>query len=276
VIGVACPVRGCQEGLTRGARVWSCPRGHSFDVARSGYVNLLQPQDSRSRHPGDSRQVATARRRVLEGGHGAALAGALLGLLADHPPPPNPALLDIGCGEGYLLEAVATGICAEAHGLDISAAAVDLAARRHPGGTWIVANADRTLPYPDGSFDLIMSLTAVRNPVEYRRVLKPAGLALLAVPGPDDLIELRRTVLGEGILIDRMAGALAALAGFLEPVDQRVFRQKSVFDPDGLRDLLVTTYRGLRHSRRGAVDNLRTLEVTLSRDIALLRPVRGD
>ena len=32
-----------------------CPRGHAFDVARSGYVNLLQPQDRRS--PGQSHAI---------------------------------------------------------------------------------------------------------------------------------------------------------------------------------------------------------------------------
>ena len=37
-----------------------CPRGHSFDVARSGYINLLQPQERRSRNPGDSADAVAA------------------------------------------------------------------------------------------------------------------------------------------------------------------------------------------------------------------------
>ena len=40
-----CPVRGCHLGLTRDERRVFCPHGHSFDIARSGYVNLLEPQD---------------------------------------------------------------------------------------------------------------------------------------------------------------------------------------------------------------------------------------
>ena len=40
-----CPVRNCHLPLARDGRRLVCAGGHSFDVARSGYVNLLQPQD---------------------------------------------------------------------------------------------------------------------------------------------------------------------------------------------------------------------------------------
>ena len=49
-----CPVRDCRMALPREERRLLCPRGHSFDVARSGYINLLQPQDRRSKRPGDT------------------------------------------------------------------------------------------------------------------------------------------------------------------------------------------------------------------------------
>ena len=49
-----CPVRDCHLALVREERRLLCPRGHSFDVARSGYINLLQPQERRSKQPGDT------------------------------------------------------------------------------------------------------------------------------------------------------------------------------------------------------------------------------
>ena len=49
-----CTVRDCREQLLREERRMVCPRGHSFDIARRGYVNLLQPQDRRSKKPGDT------------------------------------------------------------------------------------------------------------------------------------------------------------------------------------------------------------------------------
>ena len=34
----------CGETLTKEERTWRCEKGHSFDVARQGYVNLLPVQ----------------------------------------------------------------------------------------------------------------------------------------------------------------------------------------------------------------------------------------
>ena len=61
-----CPVRDCHMALVREERRLFCQRGHSFDVARSGYINLLQPQDRRSKHPGDTVAAVAARRGVQE------------------------------------------------------------------------------------------------------------------------------------------------------------------------------------------------------------------
>lgn len=54
-VALLCPVRGCGAPLARSGRALACLRGHGFDLARSGYTNLLQPQDpfpgARSPHP---------------------------------------------------------------------------------------------------------------------------------------------------------------------------------------------------------------------------------
>jgi 23S rRNA (guanine745-N1)-methyltransferase len=62
-----CPVRDCHMALGRAERRLLCPRGHSFDVARSGYINLLQPQERRSKQPGDTVAAVAARRRLQTG-----------------------------------------------------------------------------------------------------------------------------------------------------------------------------------------------------------------
>src|SRR3954468_15403365 len=77
VITLICPVRHCGAALERRERSLVCSQGHSFDLARSGYCNLLQPQDRRSKNPGDSRAAVEARRRLLDAGYGAALLAAL-------------------------------------------------------------------------------------------------------------------------------------------------------------------------------------------------------
>lgn len=276
MVRLLCPVRGCGETLEPADRSWRCPRGHSFDVARSGYLNLLQPQDRRSKHPGDPPAAVAARRRFHDAGHEEPLLRALLDIASALPLPQRPAVLDVGCGDGYHLGSLAAAREMEAHGLDLSVPAIDLAARRCPGPLWVVANADRFLPYAPGSFDLLMSLTARMSPAELRRVAAPGGRLLVAVPGADDLVELREAVLGEGRLRDRSERTIGDFAGRFELESQRSVRYRVHLDAAGLADLLALTYRGARESRRGRLADLAGLEVTLSRDLLVFKGASGE
>src|SRR5271169_5345193 len=135
-----CPVRDCHLGLAREERRVFCPRGHSFDAARSGYINLLQPQDRRSKQPGDSTDAVAARRRLHDRGVTAPLLRGISDAVAAQP---GDIVLDAGCGDGFYLGTMALGATASdigfaAHGVDISIPAVNAAARRFPCCEWIV------------------------------------------------------------------------------------------------------------------------------------------
>src|SRR5580658_1953433 len=182
-----CPVRNCQLALEREERRLHCANGHSFDVARSGYVNLLQPQDRRSAQPGDTPAAVAARRRLHDRGVTAPLLDAIGDFVGAST---GDVVLDAGCGDGYYLGTLAQRTGCDAHGIDISIPAVDAAARRYPACEWIVANADRIVPYADRSFSLVMSITARMNASEFRRVVRDDGRLLVAVPAPDDFVEL--------------------------------------------------------------------------------------
>ncbi|MER7457166.1 putative RNA methyltransferase [Micromonospora sp. NPDC126480] len=71
-----CPV--CRESLagtgTGTARALRCPRRHSFDVARQGYVNLLA---GRAPHAGDTAEMIAARADFLAAGHYDLISAAL-------------------------------------------------------------------------------------------------------------------------------------------------------------------------------------------------------
>ncbi len=212
-----------------------------------------------------------ARRRLLEAGYGEGLLRALREEIAALGLRPGAAVLDVGCGEGYYLGSLAAEIDLEGHGVDLSVPAVDLAARRYPGITWIVANADRFLPYAPGSFDLVLALDSRLNPGEMRRVLAPGGRLVVAVPAPDDLVELRVAVLGEGVLRDRLERAAGLLASDFELEERRTVRQQARLDAAALRDALAATYRGARESRQARVEALGEMEVTLAHDLARFR-----
>ena len=251
-----CPVRECQMALVREERRVLCARGHSFDVARSGYINLLQPQDRRSKQPGDTTTAVAGRRRL----HDLGVTEPLLNGLAEFiSASSSDTVLDAGCGDGFYLGSLARQTGFSAHGVDISIPAVDSAARRYPGCEWIVANADRVVPYAASSFSIVMSITARMNPGEFRRVLRDGGRLLIAIPAPDDLIELRGT--GR----DRVARTLETFAHGFKLVDQRRATTTSDLDAAAVEDVLHSIYRPMRRQQADA------MSLTLSLDLLLFR-----
>jgi 23S rRNA (guanine745-N1)-methyltransferase len=211
--------------------------------------------------------MALARRRLYEAGYHAPLLAALAAAV-----PADANVLDVGCGEGSALLALSRQVPLVAHGTDISAPAVDLAARALPEALWTVANADRFLPYASGAFNRVLSLTARLNPEEFRRVLEPDGRLLVAVPGEDDLVELREAVLGEGVRRSRWERAREELAPLFTLESHQEVRWRIELGPGSLRDLLAATYRGARASQRERVAALATREVTMSRALLTFRP----
>lgn len=70
-----CPV--CGSFMQHRGRAWSCSQGHSFDMAKSGYVNLLPANRKHAKNPGDNAVMMRARKRFLDAGHYAPLLQAL-------------------------------------------------------------------------------------------------------------------------------------------------------------------------------------------------------
>lgn len=237
-------------------------------MARSGYCNLLQPTDRRSRTPGDSAEAVAARRRLSECGGSAA---AFLDAIAAARPPHSEAILDVGCGDGFHLAQLAAP---HRHGIDISVAAIDAAAKRYRDCCFFVANADRFVPYADASFDLILSITARMNSAEFRRVVRDDGHLLVAVAAPDDLIELRAAILGNAEQRDRTETAIATFANDFTLIETRRSSVTQHLDREAIRDVMTSSYRAMRTREREKLAAIDALDVTFSRDLLLFAPAR--
>lgn len=252
-----CSVRDCHMELAREDRRVFCPRGHSFDIARSGYINLLQPQDRRSRQPGDTADAVAARRRL----HDRGVTEPLLGAIADiSSVTAGDIVLDAGCGDGFYLGTMAREIGFEAHGVDISVPAVEAGARRYPKCEWIVANADRFLPYADRSFSVVLSITGRMNATEFRRVLGDGGRLMVAIPAPEDLIELRGT--GR----DRVDRTVETFQRDFALVDRRKVVALADLEELAVHDVLVSIYRPMQSAP------VEAMRLTFSLDLLLFKP----
>jgi len=253
-MSILCTVRTCHEPLSREERRLVCPRGHSFDVARSGYINLLQPQERRSKQPGDAAEAVAARRRLHDRGVTTPLLDAI-GDVANIGSDDD--VLDAGCGDGFYLGSLAHRSGCTAHGIDISIPAIDAAARRYPDCEWIVGNADRFVPYANAAFTRVLSITARMNSAEFRRVLRDDGRLLVAIPAPDDLVELR------GAGRDRVARTVETFANEFKLVDQRRATTIADLDREAVHDILLSIYRPR------PVEKVNAMRVTFSLDLLL-------
>ncbi|MEQ1869651.1 MAG: putative RNA methyltransferase [Vicinamibacterales bacterium] len=269
---LACTVRGCGQPLERTPLTWTCPRGHSFDIARAGYVNLLQPQDRRSMEAGDARSAVDARARLFERGIGQHVIDAVVSAITTTGDIHSRSVVaELGSGTGHLLDAVHARFGAHCIGIDLAIRAVEIAARRASSVQWVVANADRRLPLLDGRVDLLLSINARRNPSEAARVLTPEGRLLVGIPADDDLIELREAVQGGAMARERVGQLVDEHSTHFSVVGRSSVRETRTCAKESLEDLLLGTYRGGRHANAARVSALETLEVTLATELVEFR-----
>lgn len=274
MVTLVCPVKNCGQSLQPAEKMFVCKNSHTFDIARSGYCNLLQSNDRRSLHPGDTKEMVQARRRFVDRGHAAPLAGELIKLIGGYKTSGRFSVLDAGCGEGYFLGSILSAFPgAEAWGVDISSPAVETASRKYPDCHWIVANADRLMPFAEGSFDVVMSVTARKNAPEFRRVIGPGGRLIVVVPGEDDQIELRDAVMGEGARKDRKESTLAHFERDFTMEREMALRYTMHLDAEALHDLFALSYRGARRQAAERLALISRLDVTLSYRIFCFSPL---
>lgn len=180
----------CGSALDRQGGAARCAAGHSFDVARQGYLSLL-PGDAEL-GTADTAQMVTARERFLGAGHFDPVAEALaVEVERALERGPDGCILDLGAGTGWWLSRVLEAAPGRAGlALDLSKHALRRAARAHERIGAVAADAWHPLPVRDGQVALALSVFAPRNGAEIARVLSPAGALIVVAPTDRHLIEL--------------------------------------------------------------------------------------
>jgi 23S rRNA (guanine745-N1)-methyltransferase len=185
-----CPV--CAGALEADERALRCPAGHSFDIARQGYVSLFAGAGRAGE--ADTAAMVEAREAFLAAGHYARLSEALTEEAraeTEADPGGRCAIVDLGAGTGRHLADLLDGL-PERRGIaiDASSAALRRAARAHPRAAAVGADVWRALPLRDRVASVILSVFAPRNPPEMARVLAPGGTVLAVTPTTRHLYEL--------------------------------------------------------------------------------------
>ncbi|HEX6933632.1 MAG TPA: methyltransferase domain-containing protein [Streptosporangiaceae bacterium] len=184
----------CGAAMATAERTLRCGAGHSFDIARQGYVSLLQPGVRGS--GGDTAAMVRARQEFLATGQYAPVAAALADAAARawRPGPDAPGCVaDVGAGTGYYLAAVLERLPGAAGlALDLSRYALRQAARAHERIGAVGCDAWRPLPVGDAAAGVVLNVFAPRDGAELRRILRPDGVLLMVTPAEGHLAELTR------------------------------------------------------------------------------------
>lgn len=178
-----CPV--CGKRLLADAQALRCLEGHTFDISRQGYVNLL---------PGKGAfypvELFRNRRFIFDRGFYAPLLARMEELILRYAKSEKPVVLDAGCGEGYYAGNLLRERDCVKIAFDISREAVQLGAQRYEDVAFIVADLKR-IPLPAHSVDCVLDVLTPADYSEFARVLKKSGCVIKAIPGEYYLQELR-------------------------------------------------------------------------------------
>ncbi|MFY7003618.1 putative RNA methyltransferase [Acinetobacter pittii] len=260
-----CPV--CRQSLNLTERTWRCEQGHSYDVAKQGYVNLHVVQHKHSKNPGDTPESVDARRAFLQGGYYQPLQQAVVALLKQLD---VKSILDIGCGEGYYTSAMQQ-VVEQCVGVDIAKNAVQRAAKLNTEVTWVVGTG-ATLPVLDQSMDACTSLFSPIPQAEIARVLKDEGYLIVVTPASEHLYAMREALF-EQVNPHTPEKFVEQLQDLFELKQEQIIDAPFVLDQQALKNLIAMTPYAYKASpeRRLRLEQQLQLEVTASFQIYIFQ-----
>lgn len=276
---LACPV--CDAELTIHPTAAICPNAHSFDRARSGYLNLLLSNKKQSAEPGDSPAMMQSRRAFLRGGYYdemAAAANAAVGEIAAGREGLH--IADLGCGEGFFTARLqhalseAMSPAPACYGVDISRPGIKMAASYGRDIHWIVASVHHS-PFQPKSLDVALSVFAPIDAADVRRVIRDDGALVTVTPGPDHLDALRIIIYTSVRPHPETPALMAGDTLFDRAASTRV-RYPIVIDaPAQIMNLLAMTpyYWHINRTVKAYIEGLSRLELTVDAYVTVFRPL---
>ena len=253
-----CPV--CGEKVQANEKSVVCSNGHSFDIAKEGYVNLLSSSHKSGDLMGDNKSMALCRRDFLNSGKFASLANFIANK-AEKIKKENPVILDTCCGEGYYSQKVLEKKKCELYGFDLSKNMIRLAAKRKLDASFFVANLSH-IPIKSQSADLAFHLFAPFHESEFSRILKKDGVLLSGVPGENHLFELKEKLYEKPYKNDEKLPETALLT-LLEK--HKISAKITLTSNEDIQNLFIMTpyYSRTSQSDRNKLSELEFLETTV-------------
>ena len=272
-----CPV--CDAPLTWSTRSATCPQDHTFDIARTGYLNLLLPNKKHSREPGDSPGMLRSRRAFLQAGFydrvASAVNSAVVDVLSGRE---HVNVADFGCGEGFFLAGLKRDLDRAAirphgwFGVDISRTGIRMATTYDRDVRWVVASLHES-PFLPQSLDVVLSMCAPIAAADLRRVLRHDGALVTVTPGPGHLDALRALIYPSVVPHVPTPALLAGDTHFTLAGSSRVRYPIALNSQDDISRLLAMTpyYWNISRETKALVDACPRLDVTVDMYVSVFQ-----
>lgn len=233
----------CVEQIKIEEGIAKCAAGHSFDIARQGYVNFLTEQTFIKN--ADTAAMVDARQKMHTRSFFQDLAQQIAqiceGLCRGVS---QPIIVEPGGGTGfYTYAAVKRFDSALALSFDISTHAAKVCARQSDRVAAVVADVWQQWPIADDSADVVLSVFSPRNFVETERVLKADAAFIVVTPEENHLVELRKQFNALGIQRDKSESISASLGNFTK-IQQIVHQSTELLGGPAMYDTLLSGPNG--------------------------------
>ncbi|MDM8558430.1 putative RNA methyltransferase [Candidatus Parabeggiatoa sp. HSG14] len=267
---LSCPV--CNTHLQKHQKSYNCTNGHNFDIAKQGYINLLQSNKKRSTAPGDNRNMINARRHFLEQRYYEPVSNLLNEVLSSHISHFTNGvplqIVEVGSGDGYyinrLRETIHSCHDGNCYGVDISKQAAKIASTKYHNITFVVASAVE-LPFIKNSVDVLISLFSPFYEESAKQVLAKQGIIIQAVPLTNHLLELRQVLYKEVNINDTPKNILTQTNYFKLEETKILNHSIHLSDHSSIQNIFSMTphYWKTSPERKRELSLLQQLDVTL-------------
>ncbi len=188
---LTCPI--CRERLEKHDNSLKCVKNHSYDFAKSGYVNLLNPGKKNNAKTGESKEMIKARTSFFETGAYGKIREFLLEIIK---PMDKGVIIDAGCGDCYYAEGVAKchpystviGFDMSKHGTEHGAKSAKINGITN---TFYAVSNIFNMPILSESADIVINMFAPVSYEEFDRVLKKGGYLIVGASGAKHLYEMK-------------------------------------------------------------------------------------
>lgn len=267
-----CPL--CQKSLFRLDSTIKCENGHCFDLAKSGYINLLNPGKKNNAKAGDGKDMIRARTQFFSTGAYSKIRDTLCSIVSSLAPS---VIVDAGCGEGYYTSRLADDNKSSlVYGFDMSKFGTEHASKisksKQITNTLYAVSNIFDMPLEGGCADIIVNMFAPVASEEFYRVLRNGGYLIIGVAGKSHLEGLKRALYDEIYLNE---GGVDSYEGF-ELIERRGLRYvASIFGNEAIRALFQMTpyYHRTSLEDKAKLDSLDSLTTEVEVDFLIFKKI---